>query len=73
MVDNSGIRFLVTSQLREFDAGIMELGQEYTDKFALPPGLPVWQLDGYCVPQCTAVVSGSEDVTVILLCNLGAT
>jgi len=35
----------------------MELGLEYTDKMALPPGLPLWKLIGYCIPECTRVVS----------------
>ena len=34
----------------------MELGQEYTDKVALPPGLHQWNLDGYCTPECTSAV-----------------
>ena len=35
----------------------MELGLEYTDKMALPPRLPLWKLVGYCIPECTRVVS----------------
>lgn len=36
-IDSSGIRFYMTKTLREFDAGIIELGLEYTDKMAIPP------------------------------------
>lgn len=36
-VDSSGIRFIVTKSLRKYDAGVIELGLEYTDKMAIPP------------------------------------
>lgn len=52
-VDNSGIKFHYTKLLRKYDAGTMELGLEYTDKMALPPGQPRWDLVGYCIPECT--------------------
>lgn len=55
IIDSSGIRFYYTKMLRKHDAGIMELGLEYTDKMALPPGLPRWDLVGYCIPECTQV------------------
>ena len=50
------LQFHYTKTLRPHDAGIMELGLEYTDKMALPPGLPLWKLIGYCIPECTRVV-----------------
>lgn len=56
-VDSSGMALHYTSQLRRHDAGIMELGLEYTDKMAIPPRLPSFALSGYCVPECTALVS----------------
>lgn len=56
-VDSSGLTFYVTSNKRKFDAAIMELGLEYTDKMAIPPGQKQFTLTGYCIPQCTAVVS----------------
>ena len=56
-VDSSGIRFYVTSQLRQNDAGIMELGLEYTNKMAIPPRQNKFLLKGYCIPECTTVVS----------------
>ena len=56
VVDSSGIRFHVTRQLRQYDAGIMELGLEYTDKYAIPPMQTLFNLVGYCIPQCTSLV-----------------
>lgn len=36
-VDSSGIEFYLTKTLRKYDAGVIELGLEYTDKMAIPP------------------------------------
>lgn len=59
-VDNSGIRFYISSQLKRMDAGVIELGLEYTDKMAIPPGQTLFSLNGYCVSECTAVVGHLE-------------
>lgn len=56
-IDSSGIRFLITPDLRPMDAGVIELGLEYTDKMAIPPTEENFPLTGYCVSECTAVVS----------------
>lgn len=56
IIDSSGIRFHVSSTLRKMDAGVMELGLEYTDKMVIPPKQPSFSLNGYCVTACTAVV-----------------
>lgn len=37
VVDNSGMRIKFVDKLRKFDAAVMELGLEYTDKMAIPP------------------------------------
>ena len=55
------MRFLVTKNLRPYDAGIMELGLVYTDKMAIPPNMESFSLSGYCLPECTAVVRSSQD------------
>lgn len=57
VMDSSGIRFHVTRHLRPYDSGIMELGLEYTNKMAIPPGQSVFTLPGYCIPECTNIVS----------------
>lgn len=56
MVDSSGIRLYVTPNVRKYDAGVIELGLEYTDKMAIPPKLQDFTLSGYCIAECTAVV-----------------
>ncbi|KAI4452995.1 dopamine beta hydroxylase related [Holotrichia oblita] len=55
IIDSSGIRFYVSQNLRPMDAGIIELGLEYTDKMAIPPGQSSFLLSGFCVSECTAV------------------
>lgn len=63
-MDSSGIRFWYTGRLRQYDAGVMELGLEYTDKMAVPPGQSGYTLTGYCLPQCTAVSLPKTGITI---------
>lgn len=60
LVDSSGIRFYVSSKLRDMDAGVIELGLEYTDKMAIPPKQDSFSLSGYCVAECTSIVKISN-------------
>ncbi|KAH8298583.1 hypothetical protein KR018_001740 [Drosophila ironensis] len=53
LVDNSGFRIKMSKQLRQYDAAVMELGLEYSDKMAIPPGQTAFPLSGYCVADCT--------------------
>lgn len=57
LIDSSGIKLTYTATLREYDAGVMELGLEYTDKMAIPPHQSDFSLTGYCVAECTRAVS----------------
>ncbi len=57
IVDSSGMKIKIISELRQFDAAIMELGLEYTDKMAIPQGLTAFPLSGYCISDCTRIVS----------------
>ncbi|KFB41858.1 AGAP010485-PA-like protein [Anopheles sinensis] len=53
--DSSGMRLSLVSKLRRHDAAIMELGLEYTDKMAIPPGQVAFPLSGYCIAECTGI------------------
>lgn len=53
VVDNSGVQFIVTPSLRQFDAGIMELGLVYSDANSIPPGQKAFAISGVCAPECT--------------------
>ncbi|XP_073956081.1 tyramine beta hydroxylase [Choristoneura fumiferana] len=63
-VDSSGIILHVTPNRRRYDAAIMELGLEYTDKMAIPAGQDAFPLTAYCVPQCTGVGLPAGGITV---------
>ncbi|XP_014671913.1 PREDICTED: dopamine beta-hydroxylase-like [Priapulus caudatus] len=52
-VDSSGIRFYYTDKLRRYDAGVMELGLEYTPKMAIPPHMKHFDIKGDCIMECT--------------------
>ncbi|XP_014614419.1 PREDICTED: tyramine beta-hydroxylase [Polistes canadensis] len=54
-IDSSGIRFIFTKNLRKYDAGVIELGLEYTDKMAIPPQQESFLLSGHCISECTGV------------------
>lgn len=56
-IDSSGMRIKMVSTLRQYDAAVMELGLEYTDKMVIPPGVIGFPLSGYCISECTQVVS----------------
>ncbi|KAJ1523754.1 hypothetical protein ONE63_001587 [Megalurothrips usitatus] len=63
-VDSSGIRLTLSATLRPHDGGVMELGLEYTDKMAVPPGQPHFQLTGHCIAECTEVGIPGGGITV---------
>ncbi|KAM3965288.1 tyramine beta hydroxylase [Aphomia sociella] len=63
-VDSSGITIHVTAKKRRYDAAIMELGLEYTDKMAIPSGQKAFPLSGYCIPQCTGVGLPEEGIVI---------
>lgn len=64
VVDNSGMRIKFVDKLRKYDAAVMELGLEYTDKMAIPPGQLAFPLSGYCIAECTKIALPQEGITV---------
>ena len=54
----------MTKNLRKYDAGVMELGLEYSDKMAIPPAFNNFQLTGVCNHECTSVGLPPEGITV---------
>ena len=54
-MDASGLRMLVTSQLRQFDAGVLTLGHNVSPTMVVPPGVS-WTTSGQCSGQCTKKV-----------------
>lgn len=64
VVDSSGMRIKFVDKLRKYDAAVMELGLEYTDKMAIPPGQLAFPLSGYCIAECTKVALPKHGITV---------
>jgi len=56
--------FWVTEKLRKYDAGVMELGLEYTDKMMIPPHHPGFLLTGVCNRECTSVGLVQDGITI---------
>jgi dopamine beta-monooxygenase len=63
-IDSSGMRLKYVHKLRQYDAGVMELGLEYTDKMAIPPGQLAFPLSGYCISECTNIALPKEGIVV---------
>jgi len=56
--------FWVTQNFRPNDAGIIELGLEYTDKNSIPPQHEGFTLTGICNRECTSVGLPPGGITV---------
>ena len=57
LVDNSGIRIYYTEKLRQYDAGVMNLGHKVEPTQIIPPREPKWDSIGHCIADCTKAVS----------------
>jgi hypothetical protein len=65
-VDASGVRMVVTRQLRQYDAATLVVGDPSLGFDTLPKGQPVVHRQGYCATNCTAqVLAPGTSVTVI--------
>lgn len=68
IVDSSGIRIFYQGgygqQLRQYDAGIMEIGLEYNPKNSIPPQETEFHLNGYCLSECTQAGLPKSGITV---------
>ena len=53
--DSSGIRFYYTSHLREYDAGIICVGERISKFAIIPPKQESWLTVGYCPKECYLV------------------
>lgn len=53
--DSSGLRFSYTSYLREYDAGILNVGEASLPFMVIPPKQESWLIESYCPKECTQV------------------
>ena len=57
IVDVSGIQFFYSNQRREFEVGVLEIGNIYTSDMVIPPRQKMFSWPGICSSECTKVVS----------------
>ena len=68
ILDSSGLRFHYTSQLREYQAGILTVGWLVSGNMIIPPHQESWETQGYCVEDCTKEVSKNEEKLISAAC-----
>ena len=66
IVDSSGLKIFYQGgeKLRQYDAGIMEIGLEYNPKNSIPPKQSLFHLHGYCLSECTSAGLPRNGITV---------
>ncbi|KAL0967362.1 hypothetical protein UPYG_G00251280 [Umbra pygmaea] len=60
MVDSSGLRLFYTPELRQYDAGVLEIGVWVSLYHMLPPGMPEYVSEGHCTRECLQESLGQE-------------
>jgi len=63
-VDNSGLRMYLTQQLRQHDAGFIEVGVAVDSYQIIPPGNPGFMSSGYCREECIEQTLGANEIHV---------
>ncbi|XP_005280343.1 DBH-like monooxygenase protein 1 isoform X1 [Chrysemys picta bellii] len=52
LIDNSGLRLFYTTDLRKYDAGVIEAGVWVSLFHNIPPGMPEFMSEGHCTLEC---------------------
>uniref|UniRef100_G1SV85 Monooxygenase DBH like 1 n=1 Tax=Oryctolagus cuniculus TaxID=9986 RepID=G1SV85_RABIT len=52
LIDNSGLRLFHTTDIREYDAGVIEAGLWVSLFHTIPPGMPEFRSEGHCTLEC---------------------
>ena len=55
-MDSSGLRIYHTKQLREYDAGVIEVGAGVDGNMLIPPRQKDFQINGFCTEDCSMKV-----------------
>lgn len=56
-LDNSGMRIYLTTDLRQHDAEVLEIGTLPNTDQVIPPYETSFLVNGYCSPRCLSGVS----------------
>lgn len=57
LIDSSGLRFFHTTDIRNYDAGVIEAGLWVSLFHTIPPGMPEFRSEGHCTLECLEEVS----------------
>ncbi|XP_058422241.1 DBH-like monooxygenase protein 1 isoform X2 [Diceros bicornis minor] len=52
LIDNSGLRLFHTTDIRKYDAGVIEAGLWVSLFHTIPPGMPEFRSEGHCTLEC---------------------
>ena len=63
IVDDSGVSWYITDNLRNHDVGILHLGQRVNDAMSIPPRAELFLVPAYCPGECTKHLN--EPINVI--------
>lgn len=68
IIDSSGIKIFYQGgfgqRLRQYDAGILEIGLEYNPKNSIPPQHSEFHLHGHCLGECTYAGLPKNGITI---------
>ncbi|GAB1294986.1 DBH-like monooxygenase protein 2 [Apodemus speciosus] len=60
LIDSSGLRFFHTTDIRRYDAGVIEAGLWVSLFHTIPPGMPEFRSEGHCTLECLEEALGAE-------------
>ncbi|KAL6039096.1 hypothetical protein STEG23_023360, partial [Scotinomys teguina] len=60
LIDSSGLRFFHTTDIRKYDAGVIEAGLWVSLFHTIPPGMPEFRSEGHCTVECLEEALGAE-------------
>ncbi|MEJ1286814.1 hypothetical protein NN561_017825 [Cricetulus griseus] len=60
LIDSSGLRFFHTTDIRKYDAGVIEAGLWVSLFHTIPPGMPEFRSEGHCTLECLEEALGAE-------------
>merc|ERR1711963_635306 len=63
-VDSSGLRLVLTSDIRKYDAGLLELGMTVNEHLVVPALTPAFTARGYCSPECLSEALGDSEIYI---------
>ena len=64
IVDDSGISWYITDDLRTYDVGVLEIGHVVSDGILVPPQTESYLVAGLCPGECTELLF-QEPINVI--------